>query len=44
MGAGLLTALVIAKDGIHKEVKAKTTEPVSVSVANVPLLNATTGI
>lgn len=40
MGAGLLTALVIAKDGIHKEC-AKTTEPVSVSVANVPLLNAT---
>ncbi|MCU2465809.1 hypothetical protein N8V20_23580 [Enterobacter hormaechei subsp. steigerwaltii] len=39
-GAGLLTALVIAKDGIHKEC-AKTTEPVSVSVANVPLLNAT---
>jgi len=42
MGAGLLTALVIAKDGIHKEC-AKTTEPVSVSVANVPLLNATHG-
>ncbi|VAM28252.1 Uncharacterised protein [Enterobacter hormaechei] len=40
MGAGLLTVLVIAKDGIHKEC-AKTTEPVSVSVANVPLLNAT---
>lgn len=40
MGAGLLTALVIAKDGIHKEC-AKTMEPVSVSVANVPLLNAT---
>lgn len=42
MGAGLLTALVIARDGIHKEC-AKTTEPVSVSVANVPLLNATHG-
>lgn len=42
MGAGLLTALVIAKDGIHKEC-AKTTEPVRVSVANVPLLNATYG-
>lgn len=42
MGAGLLTALVIAKDGIHHEC-AKTTEPVSVSVANVPLLNATHG-
>jgi hypothetical protein len=40
MGAGLLTALVIAKDGIHNEC-AKTTEPVRVSVANVPLLNAT---
>ena len=40
MGAGLLTALVIAKDGIHHQC-AKTTEPVSVSVANVPLLNAT---
>lgn len=42
MGAGLLTALVIAKDGIHHEC-AKTPEPVSVSVANVPLLNATHG-
>lgn len=42
MGAGLLTALAIAKDGIHKEC-AKTTEPVKVSVANVPLLNATHG-
>ncbi|WP_236733734.1 hypothetical protein [Enterobacter hormaechei] len=42
MGAGLLTALVIAKDGIHNEC-AKTTEPVSVSVANVPLLNAMHG-
>ena len=42
MGAGLLTALVIARDGIHKEC-AKTTEPVRVSVANVPLLNATHG-
>ncbi|EME8859075.1 hypothetical protein WAA39_001977 [Enterobacter mori] len=42
MGAGLLTALVIARDGIHHEC-AKTTEPVSVSVANVPLLNATHG-
>lgn len=42
MGAGLLTALVIAKDGIHHQC-AKTTEPVSVSVANVPLLNATHG-
>lgn len=40
MGAGLLTALAVAKDGIHKEC-AKTTEHVSVSVANVPLLNAT---
>jgi hypothetical protein len=37
-----LTALFIAKDGIHKEC-AKTTEPVRVSVANVPLLNATHG-
>lgn len=42
MGAGLLTALVIAKDGIHNEC-AKTTEPVRASVANVPLLNATHG-
>ncbi|HIF6283983.1 TPA: hypothetical protein ACX3LL_002175 [Enterobacter asburiae] len=42
MGAGLLTALVIAKDGIHNEC-AKTTEPIRVSVANVPLLNATHG-
>ncbi|MCD2459662.1 MULTISPECIES: hypothetical protein [Enterobacter] len=42
MGAGLLTALVISRDGIHEEC-AKTTEPVSVSVANVPLLNATYG-
>ncbi|BBV89655.1 MAG: hypothetical protein E6661_23060 [Enterobacter sp.] len=42
MGAGLLTALAIARDGIHKEC-AKTTEPVKVSVANVPLLNATHG-
>lgn len=42
MGAGLLTALVISRDGIHEEC-AKTTEPVSVSVANVPLLNATHG-
>nr|EKU2857755.1 hypothetical protein [Enterobacter roggenkampii] len=42
MGAGLLTALAIARDGIHKEC-AKTTEPVKVSVANVPLLNATPG-
>lgn len=42
MGAGLLTALVIARDGIHKEC-AKTKEPVSVSVANVPLLEATHG-
>lgn len=42
MGAGLLTALAIAQDGIHKEC-AKTTEHVSVSVANVPLLNATHG-
>ncbi|MDU7101632.1 MAG: hypothetical protein E6314_26570 [Enterobacter sp.] len=32
MGAGLLTALVIAKDGIHNEC-AKTTEPVRVSSA-----------
>ncbi|HCR0871115.1 TPA: hypothetical protein U2M14_001062, partial [Enterobacter roggenkampii] len=32
----------IARDGIHKEC-AKTTEPVKVSVANVPLLNATHG-
>lgn len=40
MGAGLLTALAIAQDGIHKEC-AKTMEHVSVSVANVPLLNAT---
>lgn len=42
MGAGLLTALVISKDGIHNEC-AKTTEPVRVLVANVPLLNATHG-
>lgn len=42
MGAGLLTALAIARDGIHKEC-AKTTEAVKVSVANVPLLNATHG-
>lgn len=42
MGAGLLTALAIARDGIHSEC-AKTTEPVSVSVANVPLLNAKHG-
>jgi len=42
MGAGLLTALAIARDGIYKEC-AKTTEPVKVSVANVPLLNATHG-
>ncbi|MCM7590343.1 hypothetical protein M8S10_16190 [Enterobacter chuandaensis] len=42
MGSGLLTALVTARDGIHKEC-SKTTEPVSVSVANVPLLNATHG-
>lgn len=42
MGAGLLTALAIARDGIHKEC-AKTTEPVKVSIANVPLLNATHG-
>ncbi|WP_256124987.1 hypothetical protein [Enterobacter cloacae] len=42
MGAGLLTALVISRDGIHEEC-AKTTEPVSVSVANVPLLNTTHG-
>jgi hypothetical protein len=42
MGAGLLTALVIAKDGVHKEC-AKATEYISVSVANVPLLNATHG-
>lgn len=42
MGTGLLTALVIARDGIHKEC-AKTKEPVSVSVANVPLLEATHG-
>ncbi|WP_229282708.1 hypothetical protein [Enterobacter cloacae] len=40
MGAGLLTALAIARDGVHKECE-KTTEHVSVSVANVPLLNAT---
>ena len=42
MGAGLLTALAIAQDGIHKEC-AKTTEHVSVSVTNVPLLNAMRG-
>lgn len=42
MGAGLLTAIAIARDGIHKEC-AKTTEAVKVSVANVPLLNATHG-
>ncbi|WP_262349018.1 hypothetical protein [Enterobacter asburiae] len=42
MGAGLLTALAIAKDGSHEEC-TKTTEPVRVSVANVPLFNATHG-
>lgn len=44
MGTGLLTAIAIAiaRDGIHKEC-AKTTEAVKVSVANVPLLNATHG-
>lgn len=42
MGAGLLTALAIAQDGIHSEC-AKTTEHVRVSVANLPLLNATHG-
>ena len=42
MGAGLLTALAISKDGSHKEC-AKTTEHISVSVANIPLLNATHG-
>lgn len=42
MGAGLLTALAIAKDGIHKECR-KTTEHVRVSVGDVPLLNATHG-
>jgi hypothetical protein len=43
MGAGLLTALAIARDGIHEEC-AKTTEPVRVSVANVPLLKRRMGI
>lgn len=42
MGAGLLTALAIAKDGNHKEC-VNTTERVSVSVSGVPLLNATHG-
>ena len=42
MGAGLLTALAISKDGSHKEC-AKMTEHVSVSVANISLLNATHG-
>lgn len=42
MGAGLLTAFAISKDGSHKEC-AKTTEHVSVSVANIPLLNASHG-
>ncbi|ENT6813859.1 hypothetical protein ABK735_04950 [Enterobacter kobei] len=42
MGAGLLTALAISKDGSHKEC-AKTTGHVSVSVANIPLLNASHG-
>ncbi|MCI2293370.1 MULTISPECIES: hypothetical protein [Enterobacter] len=40
MGAGLLTALAIAQDGIHSEC-AKTTEPIKVSVAHLQLLNAT---
>lgn len=42
MGAGLLTALAIAQDGIHSEC-AKTTEHIKVSVAHLPLLNATYG-
>ncbi|MEL4870087.1 hypothetical protein AAEU41_14730 [Pantoea agglomerans] len=42
MGAGLLTALTIAKDDTHKEC-VTTSEPVRVSVANVPLFNATRG-
>lgn len=42
MGAGLLTALAISRDGIHKEC-VNTTERVSVSVSGVPLLNATHG-
>lgn len=42
MGAGLLTALAIAQDGINNEC-AKTTEHVRVSVAHLPLLNATHG-
>lgn len=42
MGAGLLTALAISKDGSHKEC-VKTTEHVNVSVANIPLLNASHG-
>jgi hypothetical protein len=42
MGAGLLTALAIAQDGIHSEC-AKTTENIKVSVAHLPLLNATYG-
>lgn len=42
MGAGLFTALAISKDGSHKEC-VKTTEHVSVSVANIPLLNTTHG-
>ncbi|WP_242514474.1 hypothetical protein [Enterobacter cloacae] len=42
MGAGLLTALAIARDGTHKDC-VTTSEPVRVSVANVPLFNATHG-
>ena len=42
MGAGLLTALAIARDGTHKEC-VTTSAPVRVSVANVPLFNATHG-
>ncbi|HBL6082475.1 TPA: hypothetical protein LR665_003771, partial [Enterobacter hormaechei] len=42
MGAGLLTALAISRDGIHKEC-VNITERVSVSVSGVPLLNATHG-
>lgn len=40
MGAGLITAVAMAKDGMHKECSEES-KPIRVSVANVPLLNAT---
>ena len=40
MGAGSLTAIAMAKDGMHKKC-SKASKSISVSVANVPLLNAT---